>query len=255
MPKTNWAIELDVSQHELAVEASQTNPMAAGGGLLGVLIVSAVDKHRNQKAEDAVTGLRDLLIDYPFSERFEQLLIESGVFSSLSADGRINVRTQARPDYKREPLEGEQFLVRPRVEFSNDLSNLTVMLAVSGQVPDAKGRPGKGSFGEIYQYVLPLAAPASGKKREDYAGVWLGHGKEQLAAMVESGLRTTIEMLRADLREGSLSMTEAKIKVADLATPLPSLFVIGGDEVTVWARARQANSRKFAFPVAAVEYL
>lgn len=254
LPKSDWPIDLDVSQQEVAVEAAQTNPMAAGGGLLGVLIVSAVDKNRNQKAEDAVTELRDLLIDYPFGARFEQLLVESRVLETLSTDGPVSVLMQPRADYKTVPLAGKTFLVKPRVEFSNDLSNLNVMLLVAGQVPDEKGRPGKGSFVQIYQYVHPLSAPESGKKREDYAAVWLGYGKERLAGMIESGLRVSIEMLRADSVEGTRPLSETRIRVEDLAGPLPALFVVGGDDQTVWARARQANSRQYAFPVAAVRY-
>lgn len=254
LPKTGWAVELDVSQHEVAVEASQTNPMMAGGGLLGVMIASAVDKHRNQKADDAVTELRDLLIEYPFSSRFEQMLIESGVLDTLTVASRVEVRTQTRPDYTSEPIAGETFLVKPRVEFSNDLSNLSVMLLVAGQVPDSKGRPGKDSFAQIYEYVLPLSLPESGKKREDYAAIWAGYGKARLGEMIETGMLVAIEMLRSDAREGTLALTETRIKVADLATPLPALFVVGKDDRTVWARARQATSRQFAFPIEKVEY-
>lgn len=254
LPKTGWAIELDVSQHEVAVETSQTNPMAAGGGLLGVLIVSAVDKNRNQKAEDAVTELRDLLVEYPFGSRFEQLLVESGVLDALTVAGSVQVWTQPRPDYKDEPIAGETFLVKPRVEFSNDLSNLKVMLLVAGQVPDDKGHPGKGSFAQIYEYVLPLAAPETGKKREDYAAIWAGYGKQRMSEIIEAGMGVAIEMLRSDSREGTLALTDKKIRVADLATPLPALYVVGGDDHTVWARARQATSRQFAFPIESVKY-
>jgi len=255
LPKTGWAIELDVAQHEVAVEASaQASAMGSGGGLIGALIGSAFDKHRNQKAEDAVTELRDLLIEYPFSSRFEQLLTESGVLDSLSVAAQVDVLTQPRPDYKSEPITGETFLVKPRVEFTNDLSNLNVMLLVAGQVPDEKGRPGKGSFAEIYEYVLPLSAPESGKKREDYAAIWAGYGKERLSEIIESGMLVVIEMLRSDAREGTPALTETRIKVVDLAAPLPALFVVGGDDRTVWARARQANSRQFAFPIEKVEY-
>ena len=255
LPKTGWAIELDVAQHEVAVEASaQASAMGAGGGLIGAMIGSAIDKHRNQKAEDAVTELRDLLIKYPFSSRFEQLLTESEVLESLSVAGPVKVWTQPRPDYKSEPITDETFLVKPRVEFSNDLSNLNVMLLVAGQVPDAKGRPGKDSFVQIYEYVLPLSAPESGKKREDYAVVWAGYGSERLSEIIESGMLVVIEMLRSDAREGTLALTETRIKVVDLATPLPALYVVGGDDRTVWARTKQANSRQFAFPVEKVEY-
>ncbi|MCA1780462.1 MAG: hypothetical protein LC637_14125, partial [Xanthomonadaceae bacterium] len=185
---------------------------------------------------------------------FEQLLTESGVLDSLSVAGPLEVWRQPRPDYKNEPITGETFLVKPRVEFSNDLSNLNVILLVAGQVPDAKGHPGKGSFAEIYEYVLPLSEPASGKKREDYAAIWAGYGKQRLSEIIESGMRVVIEMLRSDAREGTLALTETRIKVVDLARPLPALFVVGGDDQTVWARGKQATSRQFAFPVEKVEY-
>ena len=65
-------VELVLNQQEIGVDVSQTNAMAAGGGLLGALIVAGIDNSRTKSAEERIVPIRDLLLSYPFNERVER---------------------------------------------------------------------------------------------------------------------------------------------------------------------------------------
>ena len=255
MPKTGWPVEIYLSQEEVGTEASATNPMAAGGGLLCVLIVHAIDKSKNTKAEDAATPLRDLLIDYPMVERFETMFADSGLATQLSPSGDVVVRQRARADFKVEPLKQSTLVIAPTVEFSNDLSNLRVALQISELVPDERGRAAPGSARGTYYYIHPLADMDDKAGREEHVQAWIALGRDRLVELIEEGLQVTIAMARSDLLDGPLAVTEQGLRVSDLDRPLPKLFLAGGQEAFVWARPKQSWYAVYAFPRIAVEYL
>jgi len=235
-PHADWDVVLNATQQEIATETSSTNPMAAGGGLLGVLIVHAVDSSKNRRAEEAVTGLRDKLIDLDVADEYSTLIIESGVPERLS---RLEPLVNREPwDYKTDPLERHVVTLDPAVAFSNDLSALVVELAAKEYEADDQGRPNSTGFSQIYRYVHPLPKPEEGDDREDYANVWLTHETSELEHLIVRGMKTTIEMLEFHIEERALEVSEPRFRVKNYTTaPLREwhrrdgqVWLAGGDD-------------------------
>jgi len=141
LPKPDWPIKVDMTQQEIEVAASVTNPMVAGGGILGVIITSSIDRNKNENAEAAIASMRDLLIEYKIAGRFYELLESSDAISALSTEKSLEMSMEHGRDYSTNPLKRGQFIVTPRVEFSNDMSTLWVTLNVNGQFRMKKAGP------------------------------------------------------------------------------------------------------------------
>lgn len=215
-PHADWDVIINATQQEIATETSSTNPMAAGGGLLGVLIVHAIDSTKNRRAEDAVTGLRDKLIEFDVADEYSMMIIESGVPERLS---RLEPLVNREPwDYKTRPLERHVVTLDPGVVFTNDLSALVVELVATEYEADDQGRPNATGFSQIYRYVYPLSEPENGANREDYANVWLTHDTSELEQLILQGMDTTIEMLEFHIEERALEVSEPQFRVKDYGT-------------------------------------
>ena len=235
LPKPGWPVEVYATQQEVTAEASATNPMMAGGGLLGVVITSAIDKSRNQKAEDAVTELRDLLIAYPVSERFAEKIVQSGVAAYFSTTQEVAVQHEFRADFSEQPLEDPMIRFVPKVAFSNDLSELEVSLVVAALRPDDHGKPEPDALWTRYKVVRFMDDPEAGKKRKDYARAWADLGLEALQMRIEQAMDETLKMAAAHVAAGVLPLSEQDVVVDNYSLGKLKLSRWREDGDYVWA--------------------
>ncbi len=212
-PHSDWDVVINATQQEIETETSSTDPMMAGGGLLGVLIVHAVDSSKNSSAEDAVTGLRDKLLTFDVSEEFSVRILESGVAERLS---QVDPLVSREPrDFRADPLSRHAVTLDPTVKFSNDLSTLVVQLVASEYEADDRGRPKWTGFTQTYQYLHPLPEPEAGDKRDHYADAWMDHETEALEGLIARGMDATIAMLDYHVQERGFEVSDARYRIKD----------------------------------------
>jgi len=247
LPRPGWPVEIYATQQEVAVDASVTNPMVAGGGLLGAVITSSIDKSRNQKAEDAVTGIRDLLISYPISERFAETIKGSELVARLTTGSQVNVQREFRPDFSEQPLAEPIIRLVPEVAFSNDLSQLEIRLIVAELKPDERGRPERDGFWSRYSVTRFMEEPPSGKKREDYANAWSGLGLETLQAYIEEAMDMTVEMAVAHIQTGMLPLAETRVIADEYSGSRLKVYFWRSAGEYVWAAAKEDSQRVYGF--------
>lgn len=247
LPRPGWPVEIYATQQEVAVDVSSANAMIAGGGLLGAVIFSSIDKSRNQKAEDAVTGIRDLLISYPISERFAGKIKRSGLVARLTTGSQVNVQREFRPDFSEQPLAEPMIRLVPEVAFSNDLSQLEIRLIVAELKPNERGRPERDGFWSRYSVTRFMEEPPSGKKREDYANAWSSLGLETLQAYIEEAMDMTVETAVAHIETGMLPLSEARVVADEYFNPGINVYLWRSDGEYVWAAAKEDSQRVYGF--------
>ncbi|MGY6631026.1 MAG: hypothetical protein ACXIUL_08465 [Wenzhouxiangella sp.] len=196
-PLENSEVYILASQNELSTEASSTDPMAAGGGLLGVLIVSAVDSSRNRRAEEAVTELRDSLIDFAIADEFLLRMEQAGLAEQLSTTQPIVLREAITAD----PERAQFIQVSPTVQLNNELSALEIVLWIRVMETRNNGMPKAGPFWQGYKFIHPMPEPESGRGREDYAEAWLALGPDQLKTLITTGMDVTVAAAMTHFRD------------------------------------------------------
>ncbi|MGY6587722.1 MAG: hypothetical protein ACXIUB_05470 [Wenzhouxiangella sp.] len=196
-PLENSQIFILASQNELATEASSTDPMAAGGGLLGVLITSAVDSSRNRRAETAVIELRDSLIDFEIADEFLLRMEQAGLAEQLSTADPVVLREAITAD----PERAQFIQVSPMVQMNNELSALEIELWIRMMDTRPNGLPRAGPFWQGYKFIHPMPEPESGRSREDYAEAWLALGPEELKTLIATGMEVTIAAAMTHFRD------------------------------------------------------
>lgn len=210
-PRNGWDIQIIADQNEIEIDEQSTNPGTAGGGLLGVLIVHAMDSSANNRAEDAVTQIRDQLARYQISEVFSERLKESGVLQRLSTNSEVTIAREAIPSDTL--ADNNTIRVMPRVLFSNDLSTLLVRLRVwEGEL----GSDGKlDSTGAVFNYesFASIPEPDVGDKREHFAEAWVNKEVGLIIEMIEDGMDRTIAMLERHLLEPSPVLSSNNVKL------------------------------------------
>lgn len=227
-PLDDSALYVSATQSELATASSSTNPMAAGGGLLGVLIVHGIDSSRNRRAEEAVAELRDALLDFPIADEFVHRLQASGLPGQLSRlDPTILTETPASDfAHTRDFIE-----LHPKVQLANDLAALEVSIWIRRFELNNRNQPRFAGFAQGYKFVHPLPEPDNGTSRADYAEAWLAMGPEAIEALIRQGMDLTIDAASYHVGNGSLtSRTATRYRIPDYSSRLPyDLRRLNGD--------------------------
>jgi len=221
LPRDGWQTRIDATQKEVESEASNTNAMAGGGGLLGVLIAHGIDSTRNSRAQDALVPIRNLLIEYPLMDRFVELIRASDIPAELTTNAQLNVSHEL-PDNAPQP---ESMSLVPRVIFTNRLSALMVRLHFTeiGRAKD--GDPEATGVHQTYEFAWPIEEPSSGDYREDYSDVWVAKGREEMISLIELGMNETVAMFSQHLKQPHLQLSERKYRIPNYnrLQPLPKL--------------------------------
>ena len=211
-------VDIVLGQQELAVEvpASGAATGAAVGGLLGALIGTAIDKAAVSNAEERVVELRNLLVDYPFSQRAEAALRAGVASDGLSpapqittcdapaavGGGGMVVVAGLSFGCSVVPAKGV-LVVSPRYAIDNRFQNLAVRLHVAliDRETKSNGKPKlRLVSSHQYQFNYPLEA-LDGQKPDDNAARWIALGSDQLEAMLDYGIDQTIQMMAYDFSE------------------------------------------------------
>lgn len=197
----NYPVEVMLNQQEIAVNVSATNAMAAGGGMLGALIVAGVDNARTKAAEERITPLRNLLIEYRFNEAMEQAIrekIPSTGISSLPAFNFQKSGFDALDAQNNLQLPAQSLVLTPEYFFDNKFNEMTVK--VTAQVINRTIKPNgklkiKQAFNRIYSFHFILPKPG---EVDANVAAWESLGGDLLKSILDLGVQQSIDMITFD---------------------------------------------------------
>lgn len=198
----NLAVEVVLNQQEVGVDVSATNAMAAGGGLLGALIVAGVDNARTKNAEERIVPIRDLLIAYKFNDAFERELrakLPSDGISTTPVFVVQNTSLAAIDAQNNHQSASRAFVLTPRYAFDNRFDQMTVRLTAQMVERQPKGNGKiKAVIGFSRTYTFQFSLPETSDKPEENVEGWTAFGGDALVAMLDEGLRQSVDMLVFD---------------------------------------------------------
>lgn len=198
----NLAVEIVLNQQEVGVDVSQTNAMLAGGGLLGALIVAGVDDARTKNAEERIVPIRDLLIAYRFNDALERELRAKLPSEGISATPVFvvqNTSLGAIDAQNNNRSASRAFVLTPRYAFDNRFDRMTVRLTAQmvERQPKSNGKL-KTVIGFSRTYTFQFSLPETSDKPEENVAAWTGFGGDALVAMLDEGMRQSVDMLVYD---------------------------------------------------------
>jgi hypothetical protein len=211
-------VEIVMVQNELAVEVPDTaSAMGAQFGLIGALVGAGIQNGQVKAAEERVAPIRDLLIDYRFSE-----LVEAALRAKLASEGiaprpAVTVmKTQwdaAEAQQNKQDMPLHAMVITPRYSIDAGFTRLSVTLTT--QVVDRTIKPnGKVKtayrFTRAYAFHFPMTLMHG--NADDYVRRWTGLGKTRLAAMLDQGVAQSTDMLVYDFSAAGRAAWDQKIK-------------------------------------------
>lgn len=208
-PLEDAGITIDATQEEIAVAGQSTSPMVAGGGVLGVLVVAAIDGVANSRAEEAALSIRNDLVDFNVGEEMSAALKSSPVIRKLSMHDSIEVirdSAVAKERWRSVPT----FWLVPTVEFSNNFRVLKVQLAVAKSELNKYGKA-RQVVTQTYRVDWPLKNIGKRSKRAELAEIWAAKGPEEIKQLARKGIDLAVVMLDQHLEAGKISRPSVRV--------------------------------------------
>lgn len=201
------AVEVRLVTDEVKVFVPPTNPGAAGGGLLGALIVETIDGVRARRAEERVSAIRDLLVANDYRAYAEQKVRDMLDPKLLAGELDIEVFHESEMDsaYAKtlQPKMGV-LVVEQQYYFTPDFSRLRfATMARMGDRHKERRRVKPRWLNDIYwnavHYDIVLPGVAQIRGADNRADAWLQLGEQTLDDMVREGIAGSIDLLAYDL--------------------------------------------------------
>ena len=198
-------VEVVLGQQELEVDVPDSSGAAAQFGLLGALIGSAITNAQVQNAEKRVVDIRNQLVNYRFNEQFEKAIRVALVSEGISPNPQVIVRQTPwdAASAERKLVAGEKqtiLVVVPRYSIMNTFEQMSVSMRVQYLQRELKknGKPKETyRFSRNYSFFIPMDKLTGGQATEDSVR-WVGLGKDQLAALLDEGIKQVTEMFVYD---------------------------------------------------------
>lgn len=195
-------VDIVLPQEEIAVTVPP-NP-AGAFGLVGALVGVAISQAQVANGEKRVAEIRNMLIDYPFNDRFEQTLRAKLPSPGISPDPVFTVRKrlwETLSAEQRGDFAADALVLTPSYALTNTFESMTVALSV-GMVhrrvkPNGKPDVDVG-FARNYSLRIPMDKIVGSTADED-AKRWIGMGKPALHALLDRATQQVTDMLVYDL--------------------------------------------------------
>lgn len=207
-PRESLDVDVWIMHPEVDVDGHNTNPMVAGGGLLGALITTAIDSNMSKKDAARITPIRDLLLDWPLVPHIRAAVEEGLRRDGLARELRIefhdtDLASRARAGEK--PSLPRLLRLDIGARFDARFDTLQVSITYDyrefkavkkGRIHRVMGRPmrtGTVSF-------LVRAPVIASRKEDDRVASWVAMGSEGLIAHLQDGLDQVMRLLNHELR-------------------------------------------------------
>lgn len=235
-------VEIYAGQQELMVEAQQTNAMAAGGGLLGALIVAAIDNTAAKNDERRVGPIRNALVGTDLSA-FAARSIQDGLDrTALASTVEIEILPEtlaARLSRNGMSARNHVLTISPTYALTSDLRVMKVQLVAEYSDRTMEGRKitSQPLYVSTMQYLVPLPGDSPGMKEDERATHWTALGRDRLQSMIQDGYRSTVTMLNFDLTQQGSTIHGLQVDYALGASAAGKGEVAHEDGDRRWIRA------------------
>ncbi len=213
-------VEVYVGQQELLIESQSTNPMAAGGGLLGALIVTAIDNSAAKKDEARMSAIRDLLVGEDVTGYVVEQVrtgLDPARFGRTLDLELVPETVEARLARQAMPSRDGVLMISAKYALTYDMRALRVSFdtAFGDRVVKGKRITRKSVFSSRVEYLVPLPGDSAKDKEDARAAKWAAQGREYLIAQIRAGFATAIAMLNHDIAaDVAANRSTQKVKYA-----------------------------------------
>lgn len=234
-------VDIVTAQEEIAVTVPPNPGMAFG--LVGALVGVAISNVQVANGEKRVSEIRNLLIDYPFNDRFEQALRTKLPSSGISPHPLFTVRKtpwEALSAEQRADTPADVLVLIPSYQLTNTFESMTVTLNahMAHRSVKSNGKPKvEVGFARSYSMRIPMNK-ISGSTADEDAKRWIAMGKGSLHTLLDRASDQVTDMLIYDLSGDGRA--EASKRVGAERTALKGETYVGrrirGDADWVWTR-------------------
>lgn len=191
----DYPVEVVLDQQEVGVDIVPGNGVAAGGGMLGGLIVAALDNKRTKEAEATIAPIRDAMLAYRFNETVQREIRARLPSPGLSPSPALTFSESSLEQYdaqskqERAPIA---LVLAPRYSFDTDFTEMRVAIAVRWVERTVKS-DGKikvrVQFSRNYVFHQHLVDAGNDKLN---AEAWAAMGGDRLGQLFDEGVRQTV---------------------------------------------------------------
>ncbi|RFF29937.1 hypothetical protein [Wenzhouxiangella sediminis] len=257
-PRRNADLDILATQQEIESEAWRPHPLFVGtgaalagasGGLAMGLVGFGMMDAKKEDATKALAPLRERLDGYDFGSQFAARIQSADITERLVADAEPVVWDPPGPPEDRE-IERRLITIEPRVQLSSDMRSLLVDIEVWEFFPRDGYTPSRKGFSQTYRFLWPLA-DGDDLEREEAAAAWLERPREDLVALIETGMAHTVGMLETHLKQGTpaLENTDELIRIQP-----PGNYYLWQDHQEVsWLARKWRRGIFYAVPDHAIE--
>ena len=242
-------VEVRVGASEIAVHVAPGNAMAYGGGLLGVLVQTAVDSSRARGAEGRVAQIRDMLVGNDYRQVSGELVeahLDRGLVAPVLHVETSNATIEQQRAAGDLATRRNVMVIEHDYYFNDQFTHLQVeLIARIGDrvVVDRRVNEENMRYYNRFQYTAPLPGGAAIRGRDERAEAWFALGGEAIDGMIREGLRQTIEMLNYDLAGAQGEVRGERTAYVDRGLTMRGVAVKRDEgEGRVWVRGSRAPS-------------
>lgn len=197
-------VELYIAQQELEVDAQQTDPMAAGGGLLGALVVMVVDNSAAKKDQARMGPIRDELVDLDMRETITTALKAGLDTRRLATEVVFEVFPESPTERLSRGALGSRrnvLTIQARYALGYDMQTLAVSLDASYGDREMDSKRNKSAPVRICRvaHIVPWPGDSRGLKESGFAINWAELSGPAWAALLSSAIEDAVAMLDYDL--------------------------------------------------------
>jgi hypothetical protein len=236
-----------IPQPEIAADVVPSNVTAlTGGGLIAALIDVAVEAKRSKAAENAITPLRDALVDFNAAEALRTSLAEEMIPEAPVPVKAVNVAMEMKGDAIRQHVEAGAadalLLISVDYRLSPNFDRIRVLARVSLL------QKGRGAAGDkpLYQNEFAtyrrLAVPALGKDNAAVVLQWSENKGAPARQAVLACFAELADMIEFDLQQGPEANMPAKDTLTTHAPATGRMAMMQGVDLR-GAVARRSDAR------------
>ena len=200
----HYPVEVVLDQQEGGVDVAATKAGAAGGGLLGALVVAALDNKKTKEAEATIVPIRDVMLAYRFNEVVEReiraRLPSPGLSPAPAFTFTASSLEQADAQNKQERAP-VALVLSPRYSFDTDFTEMLVKINVRWLERTVKSSDKvkvKVLFSRDYTFHQRLADAGNDKLN---AQAWAAMGGDTLGRLFDEGIRRTVAAVVYDFSQ------------------------------------------------------
>jgi hypothetical protein len=241
---------LDTARIKIIVDQQQLEPQRSRGSagatlMFGHLVGAAVMSHQDTQAELFIAPMRERLKEIDLGDLFLSRIVEAHLLDQFSQNAQVEIFRMA-PENNTAAFYDGRFVILPSIRMTHDMRMLLVSLELAYITTESTTMPRqKTHFQNTYQFAWPVVESDFYRLDRGRAiEAWASWSDEELLQLIETGIATSLRMLKANLLDPRPQTQSARFD------PAPTEIFYGAriwhvEEDAVWLTSRFAHMANF----------